>query len=422
LFLAAATLGGVSGGVTNLLLNLYIVALGYPESALPGFTRFGLAGAAAGALAGGPVVDTLGPRRSMLAGTAFAAAGALLVLLAIGPLALGAGMLLTSAGTVLVYVAAPPFLTRHSTPSERQYLFGVVAAAYVVSTATGAALGGALPPLLRVSAPGLPDASVYRLALLAGGLLSALGIPLLAMTGEAPAAAMVDKAGASRASGVFSPAALVELVRSRLLDRRFVILVGQFVLADGLIRVGGNLVIPYMNVYFVRHLGAPEAVYGTLRFAERALVVIATLVVALPVTRFGPVATIVVTQLLSVPMLLVLGFAPTLGIAAASFLVRGPLMEMTQPTRDSFLMEVVPADRRATAFAALTLAGYAIAFAASFLAERLLRAGRFDVAFALTGALYVTSAILYWLFFRRVPQAAPHRQPDLAAVAAEAVG
>jgi MFS family permease len=85
-------------------------------------------------------------------------------------------------------------------------------------------------------------------------------------------------------------------------------------------------------------------------------------------------------------------------------------MEMTQPTRDSFLMEVVPADRRATAFAALTLAGYAIGFAASFLAERLLRAGRFDVAFALTGALYVASAILYWLFFKRTPQAAPHRR------------
>ena len=47
-------------------------------------------------------------------------------------------------------------------------------------------------------------------------------------------------------------------------------------------------------------------------------------------------------------MLLVLGFAPTLGIAAASFLVRGPLMEMTQPTRDSFLMELVPENRRAT--------------------------------------------------------------------------
>ena len=60
LFLAAATLGGVSGGVTNLLLNLYIVSLGYPERALPGFARFGLAGAAAGAIAGGCIAYLIG--------------------------------------------------------------------------------------------------------------------------------------------------------------------------------------------------------------------------------------------------------------------------------------------------------------------------------------------------------------------------
>src|SRR5207247_5190970 len=121
--------------------------------------------------------------------------------------------------------------------------------------------------------------------------------PLLAMTSEPPATAVADNE-ATRASQMFSPAALIDLARARLFERRFVVLVTQFVVADGLIRVGGNLIIPYMNVYFVRHLGSPDAVFGALRFAERALVVVATLLVALPVTRFGPVATIVVTQLL----------------------------------------------------------------------------------------------------------------------------
>ena len=418
LFLAAAALGGVSGGVTSLLLNLYIVSLGYPESALPGFTRFGLVGAAGGAIAGGPVVDVLGPRRSMLLGTAFAAAGAVLILLAAAPLAMGAGILLASLGSVFVYVAAPPFLIRQSTPRERPYLFGVVAAAYVVSTAVGAALGGAVPPLIRAVAPDLAAASVYRVALLLGGLLSALGIPLLALTTEAPLGGVIS-AKADDKRSPFAPAVLVELMRRRLLDRRFVTLTAQFVIADGLIRVGGNLVIPYLNVYFVRHLGASEALFGALRFAERALVVVATLFVAIPVTRIGPVATIVATQLLSVPMLLVLGFAPTMGIAAAAFLLRGPLMEMTQPTRDSFLMEVVPEDRRATAFAALTLAGYAIGFAASYLAERLLRNEQFHLAFAATGLLYVASAVLYWIFFRNRPEASPGRQADLTAMVAE---
>jgi MFS family permease len=415
LFLAAAALGGVSGGVTNLLLNLYLVALGYPESALPGFVRFGLAGAAAAALAGGPLVDAIQPRRAMLAGTALAALGAALVLVATTPAVLGAGLLAASAGSVVVYIAAPPFLMRHSGQRERPYLFGVVAAAYVISTAAGAALGGFLPGALRAALGSGSDASVYRLALLAGGLLSALGIPLLAMTREGPISSAAPAASTTgsrsalqEAASTPATSALRDLPR-RLLDPAFIRLVAQFVLADGLIRVGGNLFIPYLNVFFVRHLGASEALYGSLRFGERALVVVATLLVALFVTRYGPVATVVLTQVLSVPLLLVLGFAPTLGVAATAFLLRGPLMEMTQPTRDNFLMEVAPAPARASAFAALTLAGYVIGFGASFLAERLLAGGSFGVAFLVAGALYVASAAMYWLFFRARPEAAPRR-------------
>jgi MFS family permease len=348
-------------------------------------------------------------------------AGSVLVLLAAAPLWLGLGLLGVSAGSVVVYIAAPAFLMRHSTGAERPYLFGVAAAAYVVSTALGAALGGALPGLLRAALDGWPDASIYRLSLLVGGLLSALGIPLLVLTRESPALPPAQDAAGSGARGTENrpaaegkvtataqaiTAALRDLPR-RLRDPAFVRLVAQFVLADGLIRIGGNLVLPYLNVFFVRHLGASEAFYGALRFGERGLVVVATLLVALLVTRIGPVATVVLTQLLSVPLLLLLGFAPTAGVAAAAFLLRGPLMEMTQPTRDNFLMEVAPAPARASAFAALTLAGYAIGFGASFVAERLLADGRFDVAFVLTGALYVTSAAMYWLFFRARPEAAP---------------
>ena len=396
------------------------MALGYPESALPAFNRLGLAGAALAAVAGGPLVDLAGPRRSMLLGTAIAALGAVLILVAPSGLAIGIGMLLASLGSVFVYVAAPPFMARHSSPPERQYLFGIVAAAYVVSTATGAALGGAIPNLLRGWWGALDLATTYRAALLIGGLLSAAGIPLLWRTRESPS---WTDASDEPLTGTADLTALrpSALIRALLSDRRFVVLVTEFVLADGLIRVGGNLVIPYMNVFFVRHLGAPEALYGALRFGERALVVLATLLVALLVTRYGPVTTIVVTQVLSVPMLLALGFAPTLAVAAAAFLIRGPLMEMTQPTRDAFLMEVMPPDRRATAFAALTLAGYVIGFAASYPAERLLRGGRFDLAFAITGALYVASAVLYWLFFHHRQEAAPHRCASLAQVA-EKVG
>ena len=184
-------------------------------------------------------------------------------------------------------------------------------------------------------------------------------------------------------------------------------MIGQFLLADAFIRVGGNLFIPFFNVYFVEQLGASTAWYGALRSLDRVMVVVATLLVAPIAVRYGAVATITATQLLSVPCMLAFGFAPGLLLASATFLARGALMEMTVPVRDSFLMEVVPERVRATANAIMTLSGQAIAVLTIPVGARLLDAGRYPLACALAAALYVVSAVLYWRFFHAKPEAAP---------------
>ena len=380
----------MSGGAANVLHNLYFVALGFPEAALPGFARFGLLGAAVGAIAAGPLVAFIGPRRAILAATSLVATGTLALLLLSGRTSIGGGLLAISLGSLVVYIAAPTFLAASSTPEDRPYLFGVAAAAYVVSTALGAAVGGALPGLVRAVATDVTPADVYRVSLAAAGLLSAIAIPILALTRETPAGAAVEVASPFGALRSF-----VDHARRPV----FLKLLTQLVLADGLIRVGGNLFLPYLNVYFVNHLGASEAVYGAMRSTERAVVVAATLLVAVLVRRFGPIAVIVVTQLLSVPLLLTVGLASTVSVAVAAYIARGPVMEMTQPTRDNFVVDASPAPLRATALAVLTLAGYAIGFGTSFLSERLFEAGQFQVSFVIAAALYVISALLYWLFF-----------------------
>ena len=455
LFLAAATLGGIGAGVSAVLLNLYIVALGYTEGDLLRILSFGPLGAAAGAILSGPLIDLWGTKRSMLAGTALSGAGALALLLSPTAGVLRLGLALSSLGAAIVYVAYAPFLSRHSSARERAYLFGMTAAAYVVSTAAGRLIGGVLPELIGAITPSITLAARYRDALFAGVLLSGLGLPLLAAAGEARLSALSpplprplshkgrgekDRAQPesvlpARGYAPFPPTVgeragdrggpapagalsrLLAWVRGRLARPDLVRLMMQFVVFDGLIRLGANLVVPLFNVYFVRHLGASEAQYGVLASAERATVVAATLLAAPLAMRLGPVLTVMITQLLSVPMLLALGFAPSLAIAAGALLARGALMEMTVPTRDQFLMEMFPEDARATANATLLMAGYGISFVAHRMSSRLLDAGQLHTAFVLTGSLYVASALLYWLFFHLRPQAAPGRQLALAALA-----
>ena len=413
LFLAAATLAGINAGVAAVLLNLYIRSLG-SETTLGQVLWAGPAGALMAGLAAGPLVDRFGPKRAMLAGTAVAGAGALLLLAVPAVTGLRLGLALISMGSIAVYIAAPPLLVRHSTPLERKHLFAVTAAAYVVSTATGSVIGGFLPDVMTALFGPAPLADVYRRSLFTGALLSALGIPLLILVREAPRERPAAGEPAPPPGGAGRGlAGLPALLREH---RREVLVIGQFLLADAFIRVGGNLFVPFFNVYFVEQLRASTAWFGTLRFLDRAIVVVATLLAAPLAVRYGAVSTITFTQVLSVPCLLAFGFAPGLGLASATFLARGALMEMTVPVRDSFLMEVVPERVRATANAALTLVGQAIAVVTIPLGARLLDAGRYPLACAVAAALYVVSALLYWLFFRAKPEAAPQRLKEWAPV------
>jgi hypothetical protein len=421
LFLVAAALGGLSSGVSGVLLNLYVLALGYDREFLGRLLSFGPVGAVLGAVVAIPLVYAWSIKRAMLVGIAVAGSGAVTLLVSSAPNALSAGIALTTFGSIMFYTAVPPFLAKHSTPRERAHLFGVTVAAYVVSAATGGLLGGYLYRLVTVIWPEAAPADAYRLTLFAGALLTATGIPLIAMVREELPARTpsgnrrsVDRGSPGGPGLLHTIRAHVDSLRTDLLHRRTVILLGQFIVADLLIRFGGNLVLPFMNVHFVQELGASEEAFGTVRFLERAIVVAATLAAAPVALRFGPVATVAATQILSVPLLLGVGFAPTVALAGMAYLIRGPLMEMTVPTRDAFLMESMPERARTSANAAMQLAGYAVAWVALRLSGGLIEAWGFGLVCVLTGALYIASAILYWWFFRAMPQASPGRRVDLA--------
>ncbi|HEV2125025.1 MAG TPA: MFS transporter, partial [Chloroflexota bacterium] len=303
LFLVAAMLGGLSSGVSGVLLNLYILALGYDREFLGRLLSFGPVGAVVGAVLAVPLVYFLNTKRAMLAGITFAGTGAVLLLISSAPDALRAGIALTSMGSILFYTAVPPFLTKHSTQRERAHLFGITVAAYVVSAAAGGLLAGYLYRAFALAMPEGTPADAYRMALFAGALLTATGIPLIALVREdassAPTA-VSPALSAPRAQGIL-PAVRerVASLRTDVLESRTLWLLTQFILADVLIRFGGNLVLPFMNVHFIRELGTSEEMFGTLRFLERALVVGATLAAAPLALRFGPVTTIVLTQILS---------------------------------------------------------------------------------------------------------------------------
>jgi MFS family permease len=169
-----------------------------------------------------------------------------------------------------------------------------------------------------------------------------------------------------------------------------------------LIGFGAALLIPYLNLYFKETHQVSDNALGVLYSLGSLTVGLATLVgPKLAETLGSKVRTVVVTQSLSIAFLLLLGFAPNVWLAGLAFLMRGALMNMSNPLYSSFAMEQTAEHERAAVNSVLTLM-WQVGWAVGPYISGLVQAGYgFAPLFVTTASLYTVATALMWLFFRR---------------------
>src|SRR5262249_23607784 len=127
---------------------------------------------------------------------------------------------------------------------------------------------------------------------------------------------------------------------------------------------GGFFVQSLLVVWLHERFGVAISTIGAILFAANGLAALSFLA-AVPLSRrFGLINTMVFTHLPSNLLLVLVPFAPTLGLAVALYLARSALSQMDVPTRTSYVMAVVPAEARAAA-ASVTAVPRSLASAAS---------------------------------------------------------
>jgi MFS family permease len=364
-------------------------------------------GAGAAVVPAGALVDRLGPRALLLGGSLLVAAGVGVQLAVPVGAVLLAGSVLAGAGAAGFYVAAAPYLARVAPPGRQHELFSLDTAAALGGTALGSVVAGQVAAALGAGSSGpagAPDAvAPYRWALLLGSAVGALSFPLLLATrsrGPPGPAAGVPPEG-NGAGGAWR-AVLADPVALRL------------AVVGGLIGLGAGLFIPYLNVYFVQELGASPAVYGWVSGASTLTRLGATLLAPAVAGRLGmgTVGAIAGTQLASVPFLLLLGFAPQLGLAALAFLIRGALMNMALPLQTSFTMGALRPELRGTGNALLILAGNVSRAASTLAGGALIEHSGYRLPYLLTAAVYTGATLLFWVWFGARPTGVrPTRAP-----------
>jgi predicted MFS family arabinose efflux permease len=384
--LAAQALRGLGYGLAAVQLGAVLRGQGLDAPGVGLVLAAIVAGSAAASLALGRWGDRFGRARAYrLLYLALALGG--VVLAAGGPAWLLALVALSGALSTEV-VESGPFTTleqvmlAHSGARQPQLVrgFGLYNATATLAGAAGALLG-ALPADQRLLG------GMLALVGVAGALLAAR----LPQSVEAPAA---ERAGPRR-----------PLASSRGPVLR---LAGLFAV-DSL--AGGFVVQAYIAYWLGVRYDAPTRVIGLI-FAAMGLLQAASFLAAPAIAnRVGLLATMVFTHLPSNLLLAAIPLAPTLPLAVGLLLARTCLSQMDVPTRQAYVMALVPPAERTPAAAVTNTARYVTRPVGPALAGLLQPLG-LALPFLVAGVIKSAYDLALWRLFRPVQLPA-----DTAAIA-----
>jgi MFS family permease len=197
-------------------------------------------------------------------------------------------------------------------------------------------------------------------------------------------------------------------------DRKTKSAVARLALLFGIDSIGGGFLSSALIAYwFFERYGFSESQLAVLFFAARALNAVSHVAAAWLARRIGLLNTMVLTHLPSSLLLMLAPAAPSGAVAAALFLGRESLVEMDVPTRQSYVMAIVPPHRRTYASGVTNLTrtiGWAVGPPiAGFVMQNVVLAAPLFIG----GGLKIAYDVVLYRSFRhlRPPEENPATQP-----------
>jgi predicted MFS family arabinose efflux permease len=426
LYLLHAALLTSSLAISSLFFNLAIIALGYPPTFLGLLNTVAIGVAAVLSVPLWWLAARIGLRWGLLISAALQAICALIFALwpAAVPLLLYSA--LSGVAAVLFQVSSPPFMMRHSGADSRDHLFTLNAAINIGLAGVGSLVAGGLPALFgRLRGAGAESAAAYQSTFLVttAGLLLSI-VPLLFIDDRAPRTESREPRTTDRQTTqqlsditVLTPnpqpptpnprQSNIQHLKSKLPGfwQQIIARPGpllRLLIPPLLISFGAALLIPYLNLFFKQRFGIPDTTLGAVFAALNISIGIASLLGPAISGRIGKIGTVALTQALSIPFLLTLGFAPLFALAVGAALARAALFNMASPLYDAFAMERTEEAARPTVIGLINGAysvGYLVAPAISTWTQATYG---FAPLFVGTAVCYSLAALTnYWFFVRR---------------------
>jgi MFS family permease len=383
LFLLSTMMTGMAMGVYRLLFNFYALSLDLNQGIIGQLITINGLVALLVALPMGYLGDAIGRKSSLILGWGSMILSVAWIVIWPSEVNFYLMSVLMGAAQILTGVTMAPFLLENSGDEERTYLFSLSQGLMMVASFMGSSLGGYLPTWIGQSRQiSTTSSQSYGIALGWVALLIILGmVPLF----------FLKKLNLSREQrSMFAP------IGYAIENRR---LISKLVLPMLVTSIGAGLFMPFLNIFFRVQYAQPDPVIGNV-LAWGALAMGIGMFLAPPLAdRMGKIQLVVITQALSIPFLILMGFSPWFGLSAFSHYVRLALMNMGGPIYNTFVMEHVEAKARALVASLTSMAfNFGWAFSPTISGWLQVHYG-FAPVYALVVVIYSFTVYLYWRFF-----------------------
>lgn len=284
---------------------------------------------------------------------------------------------------VLRGIMTAPFLARYSNPEERSHLFGFSFSLQLWSSMLGSFIGGSLTTGLQNF---VTVQSSYQYTFFIYAIIAVLGlIPIYLLR--------PDPGTRQSRQGILHTVLKISKYST----------VRCFILYGILIGLGAGLVIPLFNIFLRLRLEASDFQIGLLLSLTQIATSVGCLLTPYLVKLFGQSRSVLVSQLLSIPFLLIIGGVPYFPVVAIAYFLRTSLMNMVNPIVESVSMQLVKEEERAAASSLIRTFRSLGRGTGVYLSGILLTSGNYLIPFSLTCFLYLIGSLVFYFSFRTNP-------------------
>lgn len=385
LYIVANAIGAFGFGISNVVFNLYMLRIpGIEEDFLGIFLSISMFATAFIGIGAGILTDRWSRKKTLLAAGLISNCMIAVQYTVINPTSLMLSQVILGLSSAFQQVGWTPYITDLSTDRERTHLFAFGSGMSILGVFFGNLVGGFLPGLFNSFLSLGGDLFwMYKFALWTSLVPIFLSTFLIIpMTRDKPRESTLEYGLKKMRSPGF---------------------IGKYALTISTAGLGAGMIVMYFNLYF-EYFGADAAFIGIIFGINMIILSAGNFIAPALADRIGKVRTIVITEIFSVPFLIMLWYAASINViylGIVAYVSRTALMNMAGPVSGAFFMEVLSKDERATAMGVVRTGDSFVRAVAAIIGGWMLAQSMYSEPYLIVSGLYILSIIMFFNFFRR---------------------